>query len=126
MNNRKEDSMDNHDHEHENDVNQVGGFLAGLLVGGLAGAVAMLLLAPQSGKKTRAQIQRKSIELRDQTTEAVEDAVAQASVKARQITADVHEQAEALQQRGQDMLDEQKKRLSTVVKAGKSVTRSFS
>ena len=55
----------------------------------------MLLLAPQSGKKTRTQIQRKSIELRDQTTEAVEDAVAQAGVKARQITADVHEQAEA-------------------------------
>ena len=90
------------------------------------GALAMLLLAPQSGKRTRAKLQRQSHELREQTAETVEDAVAQARVKARQITADVHEQAEALQQRGQDMLDEQKKRLSTVVKAGKSVTRSFS
>ena len=118
--------MDNHCQEHETGAHNTWSFLAGLLIGSLAGAGTMLLLAPQSGKKTRAQIQRKSIELRDQTTEAVEDAVAQAGVKARQITADVHEQAEALQQRGQDMLDEQKKRLSTVVEAGKSVTRSFS
>lgn len=115
--------MDNHNHEHGYEANHPGGFLAGLLLGSLAGAGAMLLLAPQSGKKTRAQIQRKSIELRDQTTEAVEDAVAQAGVKARQITADVHEQAEALQQRGQDMLDEQKKRLSTVVEAGKTAVQ---
>jgi gas vesicle protein len=83
----------------------------------------MLLLAPQSGKKTRAQIQQKSLELRDQTAETVEDALAQARVKARQITADVHEQAEALQQRGQDMLDEQKERLSTVVEAGKTAVQ---
>jgi gas vesicle protein len=115
--------MDNHRQEHKNDANNMWSFLAGLLIGGLAGAGAMLLLAPQSGKKTRAQIQRKSIELRDQTTEAVEDAVAQAGVKARQITADVHEQAESLQQRGQDMLGEQKERLSTVVEAGKTAVQ---
>jgi len=35
--------------------------LAGLLIGGLAGAGAMLLLAPQSGKETRAQIQQKTM-----------------------------------------------------------------
>jgi len=115
--------MDNHGQEHETGAHNTWSFLAGLLVGGLAGAGAMLLLAPQSGKKTRAQIQRKSIELRDQATEAVEDAVAQAGVKARQITADVHEQAEALQQRGQDMLDEQRERLSTVVEAGKTAVQ---
>jgi len=115
--------MNNNGQEHETGANNTWSFLAGLLMGGLAGAVAMLLLAPQSGKKTRAQIQQKSIELRDQTTEAVEDAVAQAGVKARQITADVHEQAEALQQRGQDMFDEQRKRLSTVVEAGKTAVQ---
>jgi len=118
--------MNNNGQEHETGANNTWSFLAGLLMGGLAGAGAMLLLAPQSGKKTRTQIQRKSIELRDQTTEAVEaveDAVAQAGVKARQITADVHEQAEALQHHGQDMLDEQKKRLSAVVKAGKTAVQ---
>jgi gas vesicle protein len=123
MNNRKEDSMDNHDHEHKNDVNQLGGFLAGLLIGGLAGAVAMLLLAPQSGKKTRTQIQEKSIELRDQTTDAVEAAVAQAGVKARQIRDSVRSQTEELEQRGQALFDEQKKRWSTLVEAGKTAVQ---
>jgi gas vesicle protein len=51
--------------------------LGGLLIGALAGAVAMLLLAPQSGKDTRTQIQKKGIELRDRTTEMVEDTWAQ-------------------------------------------------
>jgi len=123
MNNRKEDSMDNHDHEHENGVNQLGGFLAGLLIGGLAGAVAMLLLAPQSGKRTRAQIQLKSIELREQTTEAVEDAMAQARTKGRQIRAGVREQAEVLQQHGQAVLDEQKENWSALVEAGKTAVQ---
>jgi len=114
--------MDNHSQEHENDANQLGGFLAGLLIGGLAGAVAMLLLAPQSGKKTRAKIEQKSIELRDQAVKNVEDAMAQTRTKARQITADVREQADALQQHGQDVLDEQRDQLGTTLKGlGKAV-----
>jgi gas vesicle protein len=121
VNNHKEDPMDNHNHEHENGANQIGGFFAGLLVGGLAGAGTMLLLAPQSGKRTRAKIQQKSIELREQTTEAVEDAMAQARTKASQIRAGVQEQAEALEQRGQDVVDGQKEHWSALVKAGKAV-----
>jgi gas vesicle protein len=70
-------------------------------------------LAPQSGKKTRAQIQHKGIELRDQATETVEDAMAQVRHTARQVTDDVREKAEELQQRGQDMFNEKRERLST-------------
>ena len=106
-----------------NDTNWVLGFLGGLLVGSLAGALAMLLLAPQSGKKTRAKIQQRSIELRDQTTDAVEDAMKQTRHKARKIKANVRDQAEAIQQRGQDVLDEQKERLSTLVEAGKTAVQ---
>ena len=114
--------MDNHSQEHENDANNTWGFLAGLLIGGLAGAVVMLLLAPQSGKKTRTQIQLKSIELRDQAVKNVEDAMAQTRTKARQITADVHEQADELEQRGQDVVDEQRDHLGTTLKGwGKAV-----
>ncbi|MBF8285800.1 MAG: hypothetical protein HW378_4715 [Anaerolineales bacterium] len=83
----------------------------------------MLLLAPQSGKRTRAKIQLKGIELRDQTAEAVEDVVAQARVKARQVTAGVREKAEELQHRGQEMLDEQVARVSAVVEAGKTAVQ---
>ena len=90
-------------------------FWAGMLMGGLTGAVAMLLLAPQSGKKTRDQIQHKGIELRDQATETMEGAVTQVRHTAQQITGDVREKAEELQQRGQDLFDEQRERLSAFV-----------
>lgn len=58
-------------------TNNILGILSGMLIGALVGAVAMLLLAPQSGKDTRTQIQKKGIELRDRTTEMVEETVAQ-------------------------------------------------
>jgi len=51
--------------------------LVGMLIGSLAGAAAMLLLAPQSGKDTRTQIQKKGIELRDRTNEIVGETMAQ-------------------------------------------------
>ncbi len=111
--------MIDHRQEQGNDGNDMMGFFAGLLIGGMAGAGAMLLLAPQSGKRTRAKIQRQGLELRDQASETFEDAVAQARVKAREITADVRGQAEELEQRGQGMLDEQKERFFTAVEAGK-------
>ena len=114
-------------YESASGMDQMGGFLAGLgigvLIGVLAGAGAMWLLAPQSGRKTRARIQHKSRELRDQTAGFVEDAVGQARVKARQITEGVQEQADKLQQRGQEVLDEQKERVSTAVEAGKKAAK---
>jgi len=44
---------------------EFGAFLVGFIVGGLTGAVAALLFAPQSGEETRAVIKERSIELRD-------------------------------------------------------------
>lgn len=115
--------MRNPSHVEESDVNDPRGFLAGLLIGSLAGAGAMLLLAPQSGKQTRAQLQQKGVELRDQTTATVDQAVERAGVKAREITGGVREKAEDLQQRGQDLLDEQRVRLNTAVEAGKTAVQ---
>ena len=115
--------MGNHNNEHGYEANHPMGFPAGLLIGSLAGAGAMLgamlLLAPQSGKKTRAEIQQKTMALRDQTVETVEDAVAQARVTARQVTDEVHKQAEELQQRGQELLGEHSERLPAVVEVKK-------
>ena len=89
--------MDNHNHELENDARESGaswlGLLAGmlisLLIGGLTGALVMLLVAPQSGKRTRAKLHRQSAEWREQASDTMDDAVASAHDKARQITHDV-------------------------------------
>ena len=83
----------------------------------------MLLLAPQSGLETRAKIQKKGVELRDQTTEAVDAAAAEVRVKARQFTTGVHDKAEELKQYGQVMLDGQMERWSPVVEAGKTAVQ---
>jgi gas vesicle protein len=102
--------MDNQSELQTKHTNHVRGFLVGLLVGSLAGAVVMLLFVPQSGKQTQTQIQEKGIALREQTTGAIEDALAQTNQKADQIKTSIYDLAETLQQRGQDVLDAQKER----------------
>jgi gas vesicle protein len=115
--------MDDQNELQVNGTKNIWSFLGGLLVGGLTGAVTMLLLAPQSGKRTRVKIQQKSIELRDQTTDAIDDALAQTRHKAQQIKSSVRHQAVAIQQHGQEVLDEQKARLSTLVESGKTAVQ---
>ena len=95
------------------------GILVGMVIGGLAGAVTMLLLAPQSGKRTRIQIQKKGIELRDRATEMVEDVVAQARVDGKKIAKTGRRKANELLHQGQDLVAEQLEHVNDAVKAGK-------
>jgi gas vesicle protein len=111
--------------EYESEERHPMNFITGLLLGGLAGSVVMLLMAPQSGRKTRAKIQKKSIELRDQTVETVQEAVTQARTKAHQITTDVQGKVVELKQRGQEVLTEQKEHLSAVVESGNAVVQGI-
>ena len=108
--------MDNpkqeHESEHEPEGGNAGGFLAGMVIGGLAGAGTALLLAPESGKRTRADIQHKGMALRDETVETVENTMAEARIKARQITAPARRQAKELKYRGQEILEEQRERMT--------------
>jgi gas vesicle protein len=100
-------------------INHSANFLAGIVIGGLTGAAAAILLAPQSGKETREQIRQKAAELRDQTTASVEDAVSQVRSKAGQIKDDVSEKAKDLKQQGEDVLVEQLDRVSAAAETGK-------
>lgn len=104
--------------------NNIVGVLVGTMIGALAGAVTMLLLAPQSGKRTRTQIQHKSIELRDRTAEMVQDAVAQARSDGRKIAKDGQRKASELLQQGQNMVADQLEYVSDAVKAGKKAIQS--
>ncbi len=49
-------------------------FFAGLVVGGLVGAALALLMAPQSGEETRAQIRDKTLEYKGTAEESVLEA----------------------------------------------------
>ena len=100
-------------------TNHVIQVLKALVIGGLVGAGTMLFFAPQSGRKTRAEVQKKALDLRDRTTDTVKDAVSQMRSKGHQITDDVREKAEDLQHQGVDVLAEQLERIATAAEAGK-------
>jgi gas vesicle protein len=93
--------------EHKHAGSNASSALAGFVIGGLAGASAALLFAPQSGKETRAQIQQKSLEIRDQAVETVDDAVAQVKSKTHEISDNVRGKAKELQHQGQEMIADQ-------------------
>jgi len=127
--------MKNNNHEqgpeHKNaGANAATSAIAGLVIGGLAGAGAALLLAPQSGKETRSQIQHKTLEIRDRTTETVEGVVTQVKSKTHEITDGVREKAmelqhqvmgkaDEIQHQGQELIVEQLDRVSAAAEAGK-------
>jgi len=116
--------MGNNIEEHAYEINNTKNVLIGLLIGSLAGAAAILLFAPQSGKRTRAQIQLKSIQLRDRTTDIVKNALAQVRFDTHEITAGVREKAGELKQLGQDKLVKQMDRVSAALDAGETAVEA--
>jgi gas vesicle protein len=97
--------------EVEMNNNNTGTFLAGFLVGGVAGAAATLLLAPQSGEETRAQIRQATVELQDKAELTLNEAHA----KAEAVAADVKRRAEELQMQSKVILEEGQKQLTQAV-----------
>ena len=69
----------------------VAGLLLGSLIGALVGAVVMMLLAPQSGEKTRVQIQRKARDLRREYVKTIESGAHQVRDKAQQVTTGIQD-----------------------------------
>jgi len=69
-----------------------GEFFAGLVIGALVGAGIALIMAPQSGEETRAQLRDASIEIKDRA----DTTIAEARAKAEAITADARRRAEEI------------------------------
>jgi gas vesicle protein len=98
---------------------EFGAFLVGFIVGGLTGAVAALLFAPQSGEETRAVIKERSIELRDKANVEAEEAwkraeaaAIEAREKAEELTKQVLAQGEEIslkaRKRGEELVESTK------------------
>jgi gas vesicle protein len=108
---------------HPNHNNTASGVATGLFIGSmfgsLIGAITMLLLTPQSGKRTRAQIQQKGIELRDRATEKIEDALMQARLESKKLAKNGRHKAKAILHQGQELVAEQLAHVSEVVQTGK-------
>src|SRR5512133_3523141 len=81
-----------------------GGFVAGFMLGGIAGAALALLLAPRSGDDNRGALRERTIELR---------------LKAEEAAAKARVEADELLARGKVMFDEQKSRVQEAVDEGK-------
>ena len=116
--------MNNENQEPQYHNNNFLSVLFSLLIGSLAGAVTMLLLAPQSGKETRIQIQEKGIELRDLTTEMVGDAMSQMRLDRNRLTMSGRKKAQELIQQGQTLVVDQLDRVSDAAQAGKKAIQS--
>jgi gas vesicle protein len=81
-----------------------GDFLAGLVVGGFLGAAAALLLAPQRGDETIAQLREKGIELKE---------------RAADISAEAMRRVNEMENKSKLAVEEQKGRLEEAVEEGK-------
>ena len=78
----------------------VGKFFAGFLIGGAVGAIAGLLLAPQSGEETRDMIAQKSSDLYDKT----EDSLKEIKDRAEVVVEDIQKKGDELISKIQGML----------------------
>ncbi len=109
---------------------EFGAFLVGFIVGGLTGAVAALLFAPQSGEETRAVIKERSIELRDKATLEAEDAWKRAEAaaldarrKAEELSRQAMSQGEEIaltaRKRGEEFIETTKETVKKAASRGK-------
>jgi len=92
--------------------------LAGLVIGSLAGAGAMLLLAPTSGKQLRTELAGRTIELRDRALETAEGSAALTQAKTRELTDRLRGKASELNLQGKHLLARQLQRVAAAAAAG--------
>ena len=113
------------------DRDDFGAFLVGFIEGGVSGAIAALLLAPQSGEETRTMIKDKTIELRDQAAATVEETLAKAEKaaneavkKAETLLEQAKKKAAEVAEQGQVALEESKAKISKMAKPAAKAEKS--
>jgi gas vesicle protein len=92
-------------------------FLAGFIVGGLVGAAAALLLAPQSGEETRALMREKGIDLQERSAEMT----AEARKRAQDLQIQAQDRASSYAAQASGKASEWQGRMQQAVAEGKTV-----
>jgi gas vesicle protein len=86
------------------ELEQLRAMTTGLVVGGLAGVIVGMLLAPAAGNETRQRLQDQAVSVREDAMQAVEQARAR---------------AEALQGSGRELIEDNKRRIMRTVEAAR-------
>ena len=97
--------------------NSDGGFLSGLILGGLVGAAVGMLYAPKSGEETRSELLDRTSELRGRAEDLAEDALKRAQELQKEAKL-LQEEAKKWQERGAAALEEQRIRLEQAIEEG--------
>jgi len=84
-----------------------GKFLAGFIVGGAVGAIAGILLAPQSGEETRSMLSETSKDVMDKTDRTVKEIQEKADV----VVSDLQKKGDEIMVKLQDMINKQKEEI---------------
>lgn len=82
----------------------VGKFLAGAIVGGAVGAIAGLLLAPQSGEETRELLCDASKDVAEKTDKTVKEIQDKADV----VVSDLQKKSDEIMEKIQSLINKQK------------------
>lgn len=81
-----------------------GRFLAGVIVGGALGAIAGILLAPQSGEETREMLSEASKDVAEKTDKTVKDI----QDKAENVVSELQQKGDEIMGKIQDIINKQK------------------
>jgi gas vesicle protein len=100
-------------------MNKSGDFIAGLLVGGLIGAVIGILYAPKSGKETREELGQKADYLLTKAKEEYESAVE----KSRKAYEEAVQRLKAVEETAREKAEEVEKTVEEIVGSGKETIR---
>lgn len=96
------------------------GFLTGLAIGALVGAAVAIVLAPQSGEETRDFLRNKAQEAKGKALDLASDL----KDIAGNVAGDLRAQADQLTQKGRDLIDKARTRVSEAVDAGKNAAQA--
>jgi gas vesicle protein len=96
------------------------GFFSGLIIGGLIGAVAAIVLAPQSGEETRDYIRGRVHEAKNRAVDLAYDMKDRAAA----VADDLRAQADQLSQLGRQAFDNTRAKFNEAMDAGRKAAQS--